>query len=179
MPSESQWKEQPSPFLFPFLSLVSSGLVRPNSTWSETIFFLYNFLYNLSESVKRVILHVFGWGFFFRNWQWDSYLSLPELGRRPYRLTQPLCFASQRVSPLLKSLKDCTSDALFTLVLLAIYSSAVMLSAPSALIFWSTSVLLLPPFSAGSIVLTSLLALKAALSFQHAWTAWTCMVSRD
>lgn len=63
------------------------------------------------------------------------FVSVIELGRRPYRLTQPLCFASHSVSPLLKSLKDCTSDALFTLVLLAIYSSAVMLSAPSALIF--------------------------------------------
>lgn len=190
MPSESQWKEQRPPFLLPFLSLVSWGWVHLNSSWSETVLFLYNFLHNLSESVKSLILRgLFGflvWFFglvlgflFFRNWQWDSYLSLPELGRWPYRLTQLLCFASHWVSPLLKSLKDCTSNALFTLVLLAIYSSAVMLSAPSALLFWSTSVLLLSPFFCWQRSAHIPSALKAALSFQRAWTAWICMVSRD
>jgi len=89
-----------------------------------------------------------------RNWQWDSYLSLPELVRWPYILIKPLCFASHWVSPLFKTLKGCTSDTLFT----HIYSSAVVLSAPSALLFCYMSVLLLPP--AGSIVFTSLLPWK-------------------
>lgn len=142
---------------------------------SETILFLYDFLYSLSESVKSLILHV--WSFFPRNWHWDSYLSLPELGRWPYRLMVTVFCQSLNI----------TSDQR----LKGLYFWCFVHTCPSSylqLSSYAVHTISSPDLHQCSFCLLFFCrqcrahapsAVEDALSFQHVWTAWICMVSRD